>query len=599
VKKRSIAIIVGLMSLALLGVVAMQLYFLRQSYNLQSKLFDRSVNEALNTVVDKLTRQDALNFLNEKAQHHDLQIRQKKETSIIEVADKPTTDSRILIKDTVNTKKHESVHDRQVAFLRDSLQRMILHQKVDDELSSSVLQVRIDQYTDDFGIVHMRYTPQIVKTPGIHHKLHKYDTITHLYPDPQFGDQLITTVRIDPLWRAQQLRLQKERQMRQVKQMIQADSIQSLQVGKPTVMQSLWEEFQKSNEPLKKRISALIIDSLLRFELNNKGITLPFSYEVSTANTDSVIFSKAMDTQGDRPVFLAENTYQTPIFTKEVINDPGMLKVSFPQKNLLILSTMTATMSTTAGLLFVLILCFGYILFAIIRQKKISEMKTDFINNMTHEFKTPVSTIMIASDALRDTEIMEDKSRISRLANIIYEENARLGSHIERVLNIARIDNNDFKLEKKPVDINEMVAIVVDSMELKLQKSNAVINLNLDAENAIIKADELHFSNLLYNLIDNAIKYSKNQPEITITTLNKNGHVIIRVSDKGIGMSRDQQTKIFEQFYRIPTGNLHDVKGFGLGLSYVNTIVKRLNGTIGVKSEKDKGSEFELKFSVA
>jgi two-component system phosphate regulon sensor histidine kinase PhoR len=144
-----------------------------------------------------------------------------------------------------------------------------------------------------------------------------------------------------------------------------------------------------------------------------------------------------------------------------------------------------------------------------------------------------------------------------------------------------------------------MVAVVVDSMELKLQKSNAIVHLNLDAENAIIKADELHFSNLLYNLIDNAIKYSKDVPEITISTSNKNGHVIIKVSDKGIGMSRDQQTKIFEQFYRIPTGNLHDVKGFGLGLSYVNTIVKRLNGTIGVKSEKDKGSEFELKFAVA
>jgi two-component system phosphate regulon sensor histidine kinase PhoR len=167
------------------------------------------------------------------------------------------------------------------------------------------------------------------------------------------------------------------------------------------------------------------------------------------------------------------------------------------------------------------------------------------------------------------------------------------------VLNIARIDKNDFKLEKKPLDVNEMIAVVIDSMELKLQKCNATTTLQLDAENAIINADELHFSNVIYNLIDNAIKYSVGAPDITISTLDKNGQVIIRVADKGVGMSRDQQTKIFEQFYRIPTGNLHDVKGFGLGLSYVNTVVKRLNGMISVKSEKEKGSEFELKFHIA
>jgi two-component system phosphate regulon sensor histidine kinase PhoR len=203
---------------------------------------------------------------------------------------------------------------------------------------------------------------------------------------------------------------------------------------------------------------------------------------------------------------------------------------------------------------------------------------------------------MIASEALRDREIAEDKTRVERLAGIIYEENQRLGSHIERVLNSARIEKNDFKLDIKRLDVNEMISTVLDSMQLKLQKFDVKVHLHLDAVNADMEADELHFSNVLYNLIDNAIKYSNGQPDITICTLNKNGLIIIRVADKGIGMSRDQQSKIFEQFYRIPTGNLHDVKGFGLGLSYVNTIVKRLNGTIGVKSEKDKGSEFELKF---
>jgi two-component system phosphate regulon sensor histidine kinase PhoR len=259
---------------------------------------------------------------------------------------------------------------------------------------------------------------------------------------------------------------------------------------------------------------------------------------------------------------------------------------------------MIATMATSGGLLLVLVFCFGYTIFSILRQKKISEMKMDFINNMTHEFKTPVSTIMIASEALRDHEIIEDKARVNRLANIIAEENERLGSHIERVLNIARIEKNDFKLDVKPVDVNDLVTTVLDSMDLKLKKHQVAISLNLEAENPVIKADELHFSNVLYNLIDNAIKYSKDVPEITISTVNKGDSLVLRVADKGIGMSRDQQSKIFEQFYRVPTGNMHDVKGFGLGLSYVNTIVKRLEGAISVRSEKEKGSEFELKFQV-
>ena len=202
-------------------------------------------------------------------------------------------------------------------------------------------------------------------------------------------------------------------------------------------------------------------------------------------------------------------------------------------------------------------------------------------------------------ESLRDHEIAQDTNRVSKLAGIIYEENARLGSHIERVLNIARIEKNDFKLDITSVDVNETITDVLDSMELKLQKYNAQTILHLEATDAVITADELHFSNVLYNLIDNALKYSKEAPKITISTLNRNGQVVIKVTDEGIGMSRDQQNKIFEQFYRVPTGNLHDVKGFGLGLSYVNTIVKRLNGTIGVRSEKDKGSEFELKFSLA
>ncbi len=590
------------MSFALLGVVAMQLYFLVQSYDMQSKVFDRSVKEALDNVVTKLSRRDAVNFLAKKADHRNELKKQFNAVNAVEIPEKTDTQyASFTIDDSAQkVKKANTAREKHLIILRDSLQRMINDQRMDDMLGSLTFQVRMEQYIDDFGEVRMRYFPVITKTVvDPKRKLNKYDTLRIIYPDPQYGNQVLTKLRINPQWMAEQRRKQKEKQMRTVKQLLMADSLQNLTVGKPNVMFSLMEEYQKSGESLRTRLDPFWVDSLLRFELNNKGITLPFSYEVTNANSDSIIYSKAMDTKGEKPVFTLANTYQTPIFSKEVINDPGMIRLAFPQKTTLILGHMKATMAITGGLLVVLLFCFGYTLFSIIRQKKISEMKTDFINNMTHEFKTPVSTIMIAAEALKDNDLAIDRSRISRLANIIFEENERLGSHIERVLNIAKIDKNDFKLEKRPLDVNDMISIVVDSMSLKLQKVEADVRLELDADNAVIVADELHFSNVLYNLIDNAIKYSEGKPQITISSANRSGQVIIRVADKGIGMSRDQQSKIFEQFYRIPTGNVHNVKGFGLGLSYVNTIVKRLNGTINVRSEKDKGSEFELKFQGA
>ncbi|MDP9075909.1 MAG: HAMP domain-containing histidine kinase [Bacteroidota bacterium] len=603
-KKRSIALIIGLMGFALLGVVTMQLYFLKQSYQLQSELFDRSVNEALNNVVAKVTRKDALDFLNRKT-------RERNNQNLI------WANRTVIDNGTINaplnkgiSKKRLTYRDKKLSVLRDSLQRLILSKKLDDEYAKLTqggkydLQLQFEEFTDETGVIQRRMTPVLVRNPLFqgskkNHRLHKFDTVRFIYSDPQFGKQIITETHINPIWAREQDRKLKERQLVEVRKLLENDSLQNTPQTKSTVIENLAEEYGKYGEPLRLRLDPYWIDTLLRFELHNKGINLPFSYEVAMANKDSLIYSKANDITGSRPTFDDGTPYQTLIFSKEVINDPGLIRVAFPQKNTLILNKMTASMATTAGLLLVLILCFGYTIFSILRQKKVSEMKTDFINNMTHEFKTPVSTIMIASEALKDNEIAQDRSRVARLANIIYEENERLGSHIERVLNIARIEKNDFKLEKKPLDVNDMIAVVVDSMELKLQKNNAVITLQLDAENAIISADELHFSNVIYNLIDNAIKYSIDHPEITISTLNKNGQVVIKVADKGVGMSRDQQTKIFEQFYRIPTGNLHDVKGFGLGLSYVNTVVKRLNGIISVKSEKEKGSEFELKFQAA
>ncbi|PJJ80224.1 sensor histidine kinase [Mucilaginibacter auburnensis] len=587
------------MSVALLGVIAIQLYFLTESYDLQSKLFDRSVHEALNNVVDKLSKHDADKFLTQQVTDNSAiapSQRQSKSAVYSPKVDQPHV-QLVTDDDTLLTDKFSLTRKKQVDLLTDSLQKLILSQKIDEAFAAGV---DVEFNVDPFGNFETRLVPLAAGRQYTHKgKIKKYDTLFVRFPDPQYGIVTLPQVRINPQWEKDQIRRSKDRQIRQVKKLITEASYQEVAqiTSTNTSMKNLMADYQRAGEPLKNRIDRTWIDSLLRLELESRNIDVPFNYDVTNANGDSLIYTSIAD--GKKPFFTGDNIYKTAIFNKDVVNDPGMLKVSFPDKNSLILGRMKASMATTAGLIFVLIFCFGYTVTSIIRQKKISEMKTDFINNMTHEFKTPVSTIMIASESLRDPEINSDKSRVNRLANIIYEENARLGNHIERVLNVARIDKNDFKLENKPVNINDLISVVLDSMELKLQKCDAELTLELEAEHPVIIADELHFSNVLYNLVDNAIKYSEGKPKITINSFNKNGQVVIKVADEGIGMSRDQQTKIFEQFYRIPTGNVHNVKGFGLGLSYVNTIVKRLNGSISVRSEKDKGSEFELKFATA
>lgn len=597
-RKRSIGLIIGLMGFALLGVMAMQWFFLRQSYILQSSLFDHSVKEALDNVVAKVALQDANNFLNQKAAGITMH--------------RQVTLSKSVTSNIGPVKKSNRFHQQKIALLKDSLSRMLARKREDEELDKAVrrgvyVQYKYEEYVDENGILNQRIAPPEIVHRAIEDSgkvLRKYNIKTYEYDDPMLGKLQLVTKQINPAWQRAQLRKAKDRQMKQVRKLLEDDSIAELSsarqnITQTTVFQTLAEQYQKSDEPLRKRINAAWIDSLLRWELYNRGINLPFSDEISNANNDSLIFSNVANKLTEKPHFNGDGIYEIPIFGKELINDPGRIRLFFPDRNAHILSMMIYTISISGVLLLVLIFCFGYTIFSILKQKKISEMKTDFINNMTHEFKTPVSTIMIASEALKDSEVSTDSTRVHRLADIIYEENNRLGSHIERVLNIARIEKDDFKLEITSVDINELITDVLDSMSLKLQKYDAQVTLHLDATKDVIKADELHFSNVLYNLIDNAIKYSGGKPDITISTLNHNDQLLIRVADKGIGMNRDQQAKIFEQFYRVPTGNLHDVKGFGLGLSYVNTIVTRLGGRISVKSEKDKGSEFELKFKTA
>ena len=582
-KKKSILLIVGLMSFALLGVLAMQWYFLQQSYKLKSQLFDQSVNESLNNVVKQLEKQDAFNFLLNKAVDTQL-LRKPLAPPTYRLVKKSVKQ----VDNYANYLKKEQRKADSLFLVRDSLLRsrypLVVSYDASPELPEidEDLEVEVVQYQDALGRIHQqtltRSVPRIsLRKPA---RPTKPDSIKqYVVFDPATGPRLVT------LARPKLNDITKEHEINYVKEYL--DSVQS---DKKSVIQDLAQEFKQAELPLKKRIQPGLLDSLLHKEFGNKGIGGEFAYQVKAGNTDSVIFRKtAMEVP-----FVNQDAYKVQLFPKDVIREAGWLLVTFPDKNKYILSNMTWAVVLAAGLLMVLLFSFGYTLQMILKQKKISEMKTDFINNMTHEFKTPVATIMIASEALKDREMTKDKDRIDRLATIIYDENVRLGNHIERVLHIAKLDKEDFKLEEKTIEVNDLLSAVVDSMSLQLQKIGAEVSLSLDAQADQIIGDELHLSNVIFNLLDNAIKYCENEPRIEVNTYNSGKNVVIRIKDNGIGMSRDQQSKIFDQFYRIPTGNLHNVKGFGLGLSYVNNIIKRLKGQIRVKSEKGIGSEFEI-----
>ena len=587
------------MSIALVGVMAMQWYFFRQSYQLQSRLFDQSVHEALNNVVDRLAKKDANTFLQKKVQMMEPSITSpKRRLQFVSAPPKPKKylKKRFRLSDASYLAREQKKADS-IFRLRDSMLRAKYPVvfSFDDVLSQSDLkdlnynfQVDVFQVEDAFGQVYEQ-TRRTISRALTGNTLNTSnvlpDSVTqYIVVDPIEGTFLrtIPRPRIKNLVRTDQ---EPENTAQKVEKFFASEKN-----NKEEVFKDLYQEYSEVNVPLNRRVHPQTLDSMLRSELRSRSIFSNFDFKVSSAKRDTVIFIRA----STKPDFLPNNSYKTPLFPKDMIRDPGMLTITFPNKSNIILSNLTAMMGLSGGLLLVLIFSFGFTIHSILMQKKISEMKTDFINNMTHEFKTPVATIMIASEALKDPELTSDKKSIDRLANIIYDENVRLGNHIERVLNIAKIEKGDLKLEQKEVEMNDLLAAIVDSMSLQLDKRNAKIELQLNANHATVVGDELHLSNVIFNLLDNANKYSPENPQIRISTQNQGKNLIIKVSDQGIGMNKDQLSKIFDQFYRIPTGNLHDVKGFGLGLSYVNNIVKRLHGTIKVKSEKDLGSEFEI-----
>lgn len=372
-------------------------------------------------------------------------------------------------------------------------------------------------------------------------------------------------------------------------------------------LQSEMQELSYSLNPAQylEEINPIELKKSIEMALNNQGIDLDFEYGVYSNKDSSFIIvnehfvpilnphaqsSNVISNRG-----LNNSKYKTGLLSTE-FTSPGSLIIHFPNKNSLLSPTVWP--SLFSSLLFTSIILFGfsYTIYIIFNQKKVSEMKTDFINNMTHEFKTPIATISLASDSVLSPSIIKDEQKVRRFIGIIKEENSRMLNQVEKVLQIARIDKKNFELRKSEVDLHELIEKAVGHARLNVEQKQGQIIMDLKADFSKMLADQTHVSNMIHNILDNAIKYTPENPEIVVSTKNLLNGIEMIIKDNGVGMSKEARKHIFDKFYRIPTGNVHNIKGFGLGLSYVKAMVEAHEGKVSVKSELGKGSEFILFF---
>ncbi len=333
-------------------------------------------------------------------------------------------------------------------------------------------------------------------------------------------------------------------------------------------------------------IDASILDHYLKTEFEYRNISIDYEYAIYDCETDEMVFGSYFNPSDKSPNQLNRTFQKYDEFTY-------YFGIIFPSKTLYIVKTMNVWIISTFVLITALVF-FAYAIFVILRQKRLSEVQRDFINNMTHEFKTPVSTIAISTEVLNQPDIVNDPGRLKNYAEIIAEQNKRIEHQIEKVLQLARIEKRRFKLNPVPVDVHETIRKVARGFEPNAREKGGRIRIDLMDGQPYIKADPDHFINALYNLVDNAVKYCKTAPEVVVSTSNINSKLHIEVTDNGIGIEKKYQHKIFDKFYRVPTGNVHDVKGFGIGLNYVRSIVKNHHWGILLKSEPGAGSTFTL-----
>jgi len=345
----------------------------------------------------------------------------------------------------------------------------------------------------------------------------------------------------------------------------------------------------RNDSVLNNGLNVDALKPIIKAEFSEAGLQGPYVYGIFNPN----------DIQ---PEYISRRGYEKELIKSKHIaslscifkNDQMVLGAWFPDEKNRAMSSIFWWLLVCFILLAVLVFGFIFTIYSFLRQKKISEMKSDFVNNITHEFKTPIATISLASEMLLKPSVLSSETKARKYAGIIYDENIRLKNQVENVLQLAALDRGTFNLKYKSLDIHQLINKVAESFQLLVKERNGSVKLLLNATNHQSYADCMHIENVISNLLDNADKYSPGIPDITVSTFNRNDHIVVAVEDKGIGISKENQKRIFRKMYRVHTGNLHNVKGFGLGLYYVKSLIEAHNGNINLHSEPGKGSRFEI-----
>ncbi len=515
--KYNLGIISTLVAIALVALIAVQIYWIKSSITLKEEEFERSVKEALKSTSSKLEKITTANKISKKIKLRKQGVR--------------------ITKPGLVTIGNPSGNDVQV--------------RIFEELS-----------TDSSGVITSKMSQKEFFCDSLNSQ-------NHFLPYELLNASQTTSKKIESL-RDELFQTKKE------------------------VVNDLFDELISINvyKDYKPRVDSLLLDSILHQELIAEGVTTNFIYSISSRLLDSKLNGNYKEAHKD-----CDSTgcsIKINLSPNNVFVTPQYLSVQFPNQTNYLLKTMWIMLGVSVMVILILIIAFYYTIATISRQKKLSVIKNDFISNMTHEFKTPISTISLAAEMLNDDSVTKTPEKQKRFVKMIRDENKRLSILVESILQTSILDKGEFKLKKSDIDIHEIINQAIQNTQLLIDQRHGTIIKQLQAVNYVINADKVHLTNIIFNLIDNAIKYTKDSPNILISTRDVLNGIEISIKDNGIGISKENQRKIFDKFYRVPTGNVHNVKGFGLGLSYVQAVVHKHNGTIHVDSELGKGSTFNI-----
>lgn len=527
------------MSVALIGIIILQVYWITHDINLKEQQFEQSVSQAMNAVVDKIETREAFSMMSNRLVNFD-----------------PPSVQNLFVSDSASIPP-VTINDTDIVI---------------EHIPGKPVPLLDDLDNADINIEFQR--------PGSNHTILRFQH--HNY----FKGDSISTHRIHTAEVTRIFNDSAEIMIRRNEEKIKA-RVEKMQ----EVMQQWARGFSDNENDIRKRVDKKMLDTIINTELTNRGLNLSYEYGIMKGNTHSLVLNKCSPKNCEN---LINSKFKTQLFPNDIFSRPDYLILNFPNKSGFVLASMWLMLASSSVFTLIILFVFTYTIQVIIRQKKLSDIKSDFINNMTHEFKTPIATISLAVDSMKDSRVSSDREKLDYFTRIIREENRRMNSQVEHVLQMAQIEKGELQLRVEEINIHEIILHAVEQIKIQVESRQGKINCELRATLPVINGDALHLSNVIFNLLDNANKYSPEIPDITISTSDVDNGILIKVKDHGVGMTHEMQKKIFEKFYRVPTGNVHDVKGFGLGLSYVKAIVEQHSGWIHVESELGKGSTFEI-----